>query len=412
MDALRLASRRNDVRPRENRPLKCYNLPHVLIVPIHEVKAGQKLALGVMNPQVRDQELLKAGFVLDESIIARLKSIGVVQIFVDFPGLDDLDPLIMGQLSPERQEIYRTVKNAISSNEKSTQPVVKFAAYVEATRNFVKTMMGRPENQMLLDVLSKGDDEVEHATSVAHLALVIGLKLDAYLIRERSRLPAHVAKDVTSLGVAGMLHDIGKTKLPEDLRKYHSLKLPQSETELAEWQKHGQYGFEMVRGGTDATVAAAVLHHHQRFDGSGFPEIDRGENKIRMSGSQIHCFARILATADLFDRVSKAPDGTRLTNFRVLHLLKTRYRDWIDPEVVAVLPQVVPPFSPGRRVTLSDGMEGVVVGFSPYAPFQPVVKRFDAKTMTVLDGSLDLKQHDSLRVVALDGKPLTELEKD
>ncbi len=382
----------------------------VLIVPIHEAKPGQKLALGVMNPQVKDQELLKAGFILEQTIIERLRSLGVIQIFVDFPGLDDLDPIIMAQMSPERQEVYKQVKTALGASEKNNNPVVKYTAYVDATRNFVKTMMGNPESAVLLDVLNKADDEVEHATTVAHLALVIGLKMDGFLIRERSRLPATVAKDVTPLGVSGMLHDIGKTKLPEHLRKYHSLNLPKSETELAEWQAHTQFGFEMVRGGTDATTAAAILHHHQRFDGSGFPKLTRGDSTVQMSGGQIHCFARILAVADLYDRISRSEGQTPIPNYRSLYLLRTRYKDTLDPEILAVLPQVIPPFSPGRRVTLSDGSEGIVVGFSPYAAYQPMVKLFDPATQEVKDPPLDLKQHPSITVAALDGVPLVDLE--
>ncbi len=382
----------------------------MLIVPIHEVVPGQKLALGVMNPQIKEQELLKAGFIVDQRIIDRLKSIGVIQIFVDFPGLDDLDAIIMGQLSPERQQVYQQVKSAIAESEKNNNPVVKFASYVDATRNLVKIMVSRSENAMLLDVLNKADDEIEHATSVAHLALVIGLKMDAYLIRERSRLPPSVAKDVTSLGVAGMLHDIGKSKLPESLRKYHSTNPPPNDAEVTVWQTHCQHGFDMIRGATDATTAAAVLHHHQHFDGSGFPEITRADSKVRLSGAQIHCHARILTAADLFDRVSRASDGTRLTNFRVLFLLRTRYKNWLDPEVVAILPQVIPPFSPGRRVTLSDNTEAIVVGFSPYAPYQPTVKLFDAVNAKVIDPPIDLKQHPAIKVVALDGIPLVQLE--
>lgn len=382
----------------------------MLILPLQDVKPGAKLALGVANPRLREQELLKAGFVLDEPIIQRLKSMDVTQVFVEFPGLDDLDSIILSSLSPERQEVYQQVKQAIRENEQSTRPVVKFAGYVEATRNFVKTMMGRPENAMLLDVLNKADDEVEHATTVAHLALVIGLKLDAYLIRERSRLPAHVAKDVTNLGVAGMLHDIGKSKLRPELRKYHSLDLPKSEADLKEWQTHAEIGYRMVREGTDATTAATVLQHHQHFDGTGFPELKRGEQHVKPSGTQIHCFARILTVANLFDRLSTLPNGERRTNYQVLHLLKTRYAAWLDPEVVAALPQVIPPFSPGRRVTLSDGTHGVVVGFSPYNPFQPAVKRISLSDMKVTDETLDLKQS-NLKITAVDGQTLESLEK-
>lgn len=382
----------------------------MLIVPIHEARPGQKLALGVINPQVKDQELLKAGFVLDQPIIDRLESLGVIQIFVDFPGLDDLDPIIMAQLSPERQAIYQQVKSAIVSSEKSNSPVIKLGPYVESTRHFVKTIMGNPDSAMLLDVLNQAHDEVEHATTVAHLALVIGLKMDAFLIRERSRLPASVAKEVTPLGVAGMLHDIGKMRLPEPLRKYHALNPPPPGEAREEWEKHPQYGYEMIRNATDATTAAAVLHHHQRFDGSGFPKIKRGESQVDMSGGQIHCFARILAVADLYDRLSRCREPVRMTNYQVLHLLKTRYRSGLDQEIVATLPQVIPPFSPGRRVTLSDGSEGIVVGFNPYSPYQPPVKLFDPVTQTVQGPAVDLRQHPRLTITKLDGTPLTELE--
>ncbi|GIW77471.1 MAG: phosphohydrolase [Phycisphaerae bacterium] len=384
----------------------------MLIVPIHEARPGQKLALGVMNPQVRDQELLKAGFVLDQPIIDRLESLGVIQIFVDFPGLDDLDPIIMAQLSPERQVIYQQVKSAIVDSEKSNSPVIRLGPYVETTRQFVKTIMGNPNNAMMLDVLNQSHDEVEHATTVAHLSLVIGLKLDAFLIRERSRLPAAVAKDVTPLGVAGMLHDIGKTRLPEPLRKYHTLNPPPPGDARELWEKHPQYGYEMIRNGTDATTAAAVLHHHQRFDGSGFPKISRGDSQIDMSGGQIHCFARILAVADLYDRLSRSQGPVRLTNYRVLHLLKTRYLSGLDPEIVSALPQVIPPFSPGRRVSLSDGSQGIVIGFNPYSPYQPTIKLLDPTTQTIQGPPLDLRQHPRLTITGLEGVPLTELEKN
>jgi HD-GYP domain-containing protein (c-di-GMP phosphodiesterase class II) len=381
----------------------------VLILPINEVKPGAKLALSVMHPRQRDQELLKAGFLLDDTIIKRLKSMEVQQIFVDFPGLDDLDDLIAPTLSPERQQIYEQIKTTIAGNEKSTRPVVKFGSYVSATRDFVKIIMSRPQNAVLLDILHKTDDEVAHATGVAHLAIVLGLKLDAYLIRERSRLSAMHAKDVTNLGVAGMLHDIGKSKLPPELRQYHSLNLPKSEADLAEWEKHAYMGFEMIRGEVDATTSATVLHHHQRFDGKGFPDSPNRDPGTRPSGSQIHCFARILAVADMFERLSAQSNGISRTNYQVLHVMKTKYASWFDPEVLATLPQVIPPFSPGRRVRLSDDTDAIVAGFSPYTPYQPLVKRIDVADLKLTGEAVDLRDS-KLTITAIDGQSLTDLE--
>jgi HD-GYP domain-containing protein (c-di-GMP phosphodiesterase class II) len=381
----------------------------MLILSITEVRPGAKLALGVTNPRHRDQELLKAGFVMDAVIIGRLKAMGVTQVFVEFPGLEDLDSIFMNSLSPERQEMYQQVRGAIVENERNLQPVVRFGAYIDATRNLVKSMIGSPGRGAFLDVLNKNDDAIEHATSVAHLALVLGIKLDGYLMRERSRLPNHVAKDVTHLGVAAMLHDIGKSKLPKALQQYHSLNLPQSQSELAEWQKHAQYGYEMIRRSTDATTAATVLQHHQNYDGSGGSLAAAREAKTGLSEGRIHAFARILRVADLYDRLSLRPDGSRRTNYEVLHLINARYAAWLDPEVVAALPQVIPPFSPGRRVTLSDGSTGIVIGFNTFAPYQPTVKRIDLADQRVSDEVTDLKKG-NLRIIELDGTPLESLE--
>lgn len=381
----------------------------MLILSIHEVRAGSKLAMGVMNPRVPGQELLRPGFVLDDAIIGRLQTMGVPQVFVDFPGLEDLDAVLLTTLSPERQQVYLQVRDAIVESERSVQPVVKFNDYVEATRELVKSLVGSPGRGILLDVLAKSDDAIEHATNVAHLAVVIGIKMDAYIMRERTRLPGHLAKDVTDLGVAAMLHDIGKSKLPKELQSFHSLNLPKTEAELDEWHKHARHGYEMVRSSTDATTAATILQHHQNFDGTGASMSAAGQEAKRLSRDGIHVFARILRVADLFDRLSLREDRTRRTNYEVLHLLRTQHANWLDPEVLAILPQVVPPFSPGRRVTLSDNTKAIVIGFDPKTPYEPSVKRIDLESLKVSDEVIELKKA-GLRITELDGVPLTTLE--
>lgn len=386
----------------------------VLIVPTEELRPGAKLAVGVMHPRQREQELLKSGFVLDDDVIARLRELGVSHVFVDFPGLDDLDAMLLPLLSPERRAVYELIKSAIASNETSVRPVVKYSAYRSATRAFIKSLVVDARNAVLLDVLSRGsvapESEIEHATTVAHLALVLGMKLEAYLIRERPRLtPAH-ARDLTGLGVAAMLHDIGKTKLPEHLRRHHALDAPPGREDLALWQSHAQLGFELLRGDVDAAVSATVLHHHQRFDGGGFPELPRGTEKTRLGGRRIHIFARILQAADLFERLANRADGTRRTNYETLHLLRVHYSGHLDPEVLATMPQVIPPFGPGRRVTLSDGGAAIVTGFHPHSPYQPPVKRFDIAQQKAADDAVDLRMTPGLTITHIDGVTLAGLE--
>lgn len=213
----------------------------MLIMAIEDARPGIKLAMAVMNPEQPKQELLRAGFCLDDSVIERLRSIGVTQIFVDFPGLDDLDKFIEPFLGPERKQIYATVKTAIAIAERDGQPVASFDAYATATRDFISVLMTRPENRALVDLINArgdGSEDVAHATTVAHLALVIGLRMETYLIRERPRMRVEQARDVVNLGVAGMLHDVGKCKLRPELRTHSILSPLENADAQSEWEAH------------------------------------------------------------------------------------------------------------------------------------------------------------------------------
>jgi hypothetical protein len=102
-------------------------------------------------------------------------------------------------------------------------------------------------------------------------------------------------------------------------------------------------------------------------------------------------FSRILAAADLYDRLTAGREGHRRPNVEILYLMRTQYAGWLDPQVLAVVPTVIPPFPPGMKVTLSDGTEAVTVGLKPDAPFQPTVRRVeDAGSWRLAKEAIDL----------------------
>ena len=162
----------------------------------------------------------------------------------------------------------------------------------------------RPGDRSLLakgnKVFIVAEDLPEVHRMMTALALVLGIKLEGYLISERSRLSVAHAKETVNLGVAGMLHDIGKTKLPRPLQTRHVASAdPVEPAQQREWEEHTRLGYEMIQSGVEATAASAVLHHHQRFDGSGFPKMDIDGQKQPPAGKRIHIFARILGAAEL-----------------------------------------------------------------------------------------------------------------
>src|SRR5205085_3015683 len=134
------------------------------------------------------------------------------------------------------------------------RPGVPYKEYCSTTRDLISSLLTQGHHPIYLDQMSRhGADAVTHAAAVAHLSLLLGLKLENYLVDQRSRLPANRAKDCVSLGVAGMLHDIGLTKLNPELARCSDVDNPTDPALLTEWQSHCEAGYEIVRSDMPGT---------------------------------------------------------------------------------------------------------------------------------------------------------------
>jgi len=168
-------------------------------------------------------------------------------------------------------------------------------------------------------------------------------------------------------------------------------------------------GYELVHGHVGPAAAAAVLHHHQAWDGSGFPRRISLDGVSRpVGGDRIHVFARIVAGADLFDRVRHA-GGVEIPTVRALRLIRDRHvGSRLDPMIFKALLAVVPAYAPGSIVRLSDGQRAVVTEWFPDDPCRPTVhagEDIDAG-FTGADPRLTrvaLREHPSLSIVQADG---------
>uniref|UniRef100_UPI0037DA3A18 HD-GYP domain-containing protein n=1 Tax=Streptomyces chengmaiensis TaxID=3040919 RepID=UPI0037DA3A18 len=96
------------------------------------------------------------------------------------------------------------------------------------------------------------------------------------------------------LRFAGVLHDVGKLGVPTRVLRKDG---PLTEAERRTIELHPEFGHEVVRGiGFLGEARSAVLHHHERMDGSGYP--------YGLAGRQIPVFARVVAVADAFDAMT------------------------------------------------------------------------------------------------------------
>ena len=157
--------------------------------------------------------------------------------------------------------------------------------------------------------------EGAHSRRVGDLAASIGERLGADSNRDEM------------LRLAGHLHDVGKLAIPEDLLRKED---PLSDAELIVLQRHPEIGFHMIESLGLGPVAEWVLHHHERWDGLGYPK--------ELAGDQIPLGARIIFAADAWDSMtSERTYREGMSVEQALEEIQTRAGSQFDPEIVEAL---------------------------------------------------------------------------
>jgi HD-GYP domain-containing protein (c-di-GMP phosphodiesterase class II) len=202
--------------------------------------------------------------------------------------------------------------------------------------------------------------------------------------------------DLRSLAVGGLLFDIGKLRVnPALLGASHSL----TDEEFVQVRKHVDFGVEMISesGLMNKGVLDMVAYHHERHDGSGYPD--------GLAGDDIPLYARIAAIVDCYDAITSHRSYARAMPPSVA--IKKMY-EWRDIEFQAELVeefiQAVGIYPAGTLVELSSGEVAVVV-----AEYR--TRRLRPKVMVLLDANKqpasDVKMVDLLTdKLTPDGKPL------
>ena len=388
----------------------------MLRIPTHRAVPGMILALPVLHPERPDHVLLKPGAQVDAATLEALLAKQILHLWIRYPQTEFLlryaDPAIIhaqGRLASELSTCFDIVAADMHAD-------FEFSVYLGAVHSLVERVLENHDAAVFLgDIIDAPSPLLSQSTTVCYLSLLMGLKLDAYLVTERSRVDPRRAQNVENLGIGALFHDIGMLRLSNEVRTRWLRNLDESDPE---YQRHVTLGFDTVRGKVPATAAAAVLHHHQRLDGSGFPRRPRLQGAPRaLADGEIHVFARIVGMAELFERFRKPPREykpgepiqppvpTVRALRRVLEMVRARKLDAI---VYKALLACVPAYAPGTFVTLSDGRSCVVMGFDPRQPCRPTVAPVigfdvDAGDLELAD-PVDLVAHRNLAIARCDGQ--------
>ncbi|QOG11200.1 HD-GYP domain-containing protein [Arcobacter sp. FWKO B] len=185
----------------------------------------------------------------------------------------------------------------------------------EVVNSTVNILMNDPTAiKAMLKVTSYDYYTFTHCVNVSTYAMGFGTYLKLSL------------DDLKLLGMSGMLHDVGKRKVPSEIINKNG-KLTYEEFELV--KKHPVYGVEILKnlGESNKLLLKIIYQHHEKLNGSGYP--------LGIEGNDIHMFSRIMAISDIFDALTtRRSYKEALKTFEAFNIMYNHMKDELDRKLV------------------------------------------------------------------------------
>ncbi len=227
-------------------------------------------------------------------------------------------------------------------------------------------------------------DDYTYMHSVAVCAMMVALAKQLGLDQAQTR----------SCGLAGLLHDLGKAVMPaEVLNKPGKL----TAAEFTIIKRHPVEGHKMLLGGdnVDPIALEVGLHHHEKMDGSGYPD--------RLAGDQISLWARMGAVCDVYDAItSNRPYKSGWDPAESLRKMAEWSKGHFDPNVFQAFVKSMGIYPVGSLVRLTSGRIGVVMEQTGKSLTTPSVKVFFStkSNMRIMPQLIDLSSPNTSEKIA------------
>ncbi len=359
------------------------------LVPIECIRENSLLGKNIYTQDGRC--LLKAGFPLTNDTLKKVKEHQIFSLYI----IDDYsDAIIEDIIKPElRQKSISVIKETFSHierissshdfskkniNEYTKQEKKYFQSINNIAEELVENIL-QNENVLLslVDIKSMDNYTYAHSVNVAVISLVLGISLNLS------------KKNLTHLCIGALLHDVGKSFIQSEIIQKPGNLTPE---EFEEIKKHPRYGYNFLDKffSLSSHVKLAVLQHHERYDGLGYP--------AGISGDNISYLARIVSIADVYDALtSDRPYKRAMCPSDSLEYLMSNSGTLFDYNMLDVFCKVIIPFPQGTLVNLSNGDVGVVEETIPSFPLRPIVKIIKSEYPNKIGSTINLI--DSLSIV-------------
>ncbi len=299
----------------------------------------------VLSKPVYDSQsnmLFDAGTKLDSRALSKLVIYEAGEIFIEDWRVADVpvQPLFSPELESDAMRALRLLltesKNSTTIDNSLLNPVIK--AIATMTRSLYPTVMGEPN---VSGCMSLQNYDYVQPMKVASLSLLVGRQAGLNM------------SNLVNLGMAALLMNIGYIRLQAGL--IDNLEKT-SDEESKEIKKHPKIGCDLLiqTKRFSPEVSQAVLQHHERCNGSGYPS--------GLMGTQMSTFAKIIAIVDsYYTLVSKRPVKQTLLPHEAIEYIMAYSGDLFDTELVQLFARQVPLYPTGITVKLNTGEMGIII---------------------------------------------------
>jgi putative nucleotidyltransferase with HDIG domain len=347
----------------------------------------------------------------NEQVIKKIISCGIREVYIDTnKGLDITNTLTEEKINQEVQNEFTrmieskvNIRDTVSIQEElvkakeikkeALQTVQNLMEDIKFGRQIRMEKVNRIVERMIESIFRNKDaltslnrikkiDEYTflHSVSVGALMITFGrhLGFDYQLIKE--------------LGIGGLLHDIGKIKVPLEILTKADKLTEEEFTRAKEHVKYGQIILEQTPGIYEASIYV-VIQHHERLDGRGYPD--------RLKKEEISRYGQMAAIVDVYDAMTSKRCYQK--QFHPTETLRKLY-EWnnlYNRELVQQFIRCVGIYPVGTLVRLESGLLGVVLNHGEKSLLHPVIRIiYDTKKERyITPRKIELSEYSEDRIV-------------
>ena len=326
-----------------------------------QLKPGMKLDQTILDRTGRN--LVMRGSILDDYVIDSLLRMGIMNVYIQEgePEPDNIEQMITPEAKKHIERLHKDdpakVKLSVAEGIQYIYANTESEKLSDTADSIASNLMDaiNANNAIAIDISTlKTSDEYtfKHSVDVATMAMIIG---------KQQCLPD---KQIYELGVSGLLHDIGKTKVPASiLNKPARL----TDEEFAVMKQHSVFGYHMLqeRNEFNNDICMAVLQHHEKINGNGYP--------LGFDAPRITPYARILAVADIYDAlVTERPYKKAFSQKDAIELIMSMTEE-LDIKAMKSFLESIILYPVDSIVELSNGEKAKVVSNNNSYILRPTV---------------------------------------